>query len=131
MSDFILSRFDELYVVSDIHMGGPPGFQILNQGPRLGALARQRRPLGLCLTTTGGGNSLACSSRTWVTRWLCASRKAAAITLASLLLTALDEGLKQRGDAPVTDCVVALAEQAWDRLRGSGTAVAVVWQARA
>ncbi len=40
MSDFILSRFDELYVVSDIHMGGPSGFQILNQGPRLGALAR-------------------------------------------------------------------------------------------
>jgi Calcineurin-like phosphoesterase len=38
MSDFILSRFDELYVVSDIHMGGPPNFQILKQGPRLGTL---------------------------------------------------------------------------------------------
>jgi Calcineurin-like phosphoesterase len=38
MSDFILSRFDELYVVSDIHMGGPPNFQILNRGPRLGTL---------------------------------------------------------------------------------------------
>jgi len=41
MSDFILSRFDELYVVSDIHMGGPPKFQILNQGLRLGTLIRQ------------------------------------------------------------------------------------------
>ncbi len=41
MSDFILSRFDELYVVSDIHMGGPPNFQILNRGPRLGTLIRQ------------------------------------------------------------------------------------------
>jgi len=41
MSDFILSRFDELYVVSDIHMGGPPNFQILKQGLRLGTLIRQ------------------------------------------------------------------------------------------
>ena len=38
MSDFILPHFDELYVVSDIHMGGPPNFQILKQGSRLGTL---------------------------------------------------------------------------------------------
>lgn len=35
-----LPRFDELYVVSDIHMGGEPGFQILREGPRLGAFIR-------------------------------------------------------------------------------------------
>ena len=33
-------RFDELYVVSDIHMGGDPGFQIFNRGLRLGAFIR-------------------------------------------------------------------------------------------
>ncbi len=33
-----LPQFDELYVVSDIHMGGAPGFQILREGPRLGKL---------------------------------------------------------------------------------------------
>jgi UDP-2,3-diacylglucosamine pyrophosphatase LpxH len=55
MNDFILSRFDELYVVSDIHMGGPPNFQILNQGPRLGTLiqhlatVRQGERVGLVL----------------------------------------------------------------------------------
>ena len=38
MGDFILPRFDELYVVSDIHMGGPPNFQILKHGSRLGTL---------------------------------------------------------------------------------------------
>ena len=32
-----LPAFDELFVVSDIHMGGEPGFQILKEGPRLGA----------------------------------------------------------------------------------------------
>ena len=31
------SQFQELYVVSDIHMGGDPGFQIFNRGRRLGA----------------------------------------------------------------------------------------------
>jgi hypothetical protein len=40
MSDLIAPHFDELYVVSDIHMGGPAGFQILKHGPRLGALIR-------------------------------------------------------------------------------------------
>lgn len=25
-------KFDELYVVSDLHLGGAPDFQILNQG---------------------------------------------------------------------------------------------------
>jgi UDP-2,3-diacylglucosamine pyrophosphatase LpxH len=33
-----LPELDELYVVSDIHMGGAPGFQILREGPRLGKL---------------------------------------------------------------------------------------------
>ncbi|MEM9315768.1 MAG: metallophosphoesterase, partial [Pseudomonadota bacterium] len=32
-----IPTFDELYVVSDIHMGGNQGFQILKHGPRLGA----------------------------------------------------------------------------------------------
>lgn len=31
-----LPQYDELWVVSDIHMGGRPGFQILKHGPRLG-----------------------------------------------------------------------------------------------
>jgi UDP-2,3-diacylglucosamine pyrophosphatase LpxH len=30
-------QFDELYVISDLHMGGQPGFQIFNRGRRLGA----------------------------------------------------------------------------------------------
>src|SRR5580765_2247035 len=33
-----LPELDELYVVSDIHMGGDSGFQILRDGPRLGNL---------------------------------------------------------------------------------------------
>jgi UDP-2,3-diacylglucosamine pyrophosphatase LpxH len=33
-------QFDELYVVSDIHMGGDPGFQIFSRGPRLAAFIR-------------------------------------------------------------------------------------------
>ncbi len=32
--------FDELHVVSDLHIGGESGFQIFNQGPRLAALFR-------------------------------------------------------------------------------------------
>ena len=31
-------RFDELYVVSDLHLGGPPGFQIFDSGVQLAAL---------------------------------------------------------------------------------------------
>ncbi len=30
-----LPAFDELYVVSDLHLGGPPGFQIFNSGAEL------------------------------------------------------------------------------------------------
>jgi UDP-2,3-diacylglucosamine pyrophosphatase LpxH len=30
--------FDELYAISDLHMGGRPGFQIFRQGPRLAEL---------------------------------------------------------------------------------------------
>lgn len=30
--------FDRLHIVSDLHLGGEPGFQIFNQGPRLAAL---------------------------------------------------------------------------------------------
>ncbi len=37
MAQDVLPRYDQLYVVSDIHMGGMPGFQILKHGPRLGA----------------------------------------------------------------------------------------------
>jgi len=33
-------QFEELYAVSDIHMGGEPGFQIFNRGKRLGAFIR-------------------------------------------------------------------------------------------
>ncbi len=36
-----LPELDELYVVSDIHMGGASGFQILKEGPRLGTLIRK------------------------------------------------------------------------------------------
>jgi hypothetical protein len=28
----MLQSFDELYVISDLHLGGKTGFQILNQG---------------------------------------------------------------------------------------------------
>src|SRR5258707_10974196 len=38
---FALPELDELYVVSDIHMGGAPGFQILREGPRLGKLIQK------------------------------------------------------------------------------------------
>jgi hypothetical protein len=31
-------NFDELYAISDLHMGGRPGFQIFRQGPRLAEL---------------------------------------------------------------------------------------------
>src|SRR5438105_1513384 len=42
------SAVDELYSVSDLHLGGPPGGQIFNQGARLGALIDylQKRPKG-------------------------------------------------------------------------------------
>lgn len=36
-----LDSYDDLYVISDLHMGGPPGFQIFKQGRRLGSLVRQ------------------------------------------------------------------------------------------
>jgi len=36
-SEQTLPYFDEIHVISDIHMGGKPGFQILKHGPRLGA----------------------------------------------------------------------------------------------
>src|SRR5262245_37050106 len=42
-------QFDELFVVSDIHMGGDAGFQIFNRGKRLGAFIRHvagERPEG-------------------------------------------------------------------------------------
>src|SRR5262245_48819506 len=32
-----VSTVDELYSVSDLHLGGPPGLQIFNQGTRLAA----------------------------------------------------------------------------------------------
>ena len=49
MADLSIPQHDDLYVVSDLHMGGTPGFQILKQGPRLGKLIRwvaQQRPGG-------------------------------------------------------------------------------------
>jgi len=36
-----LARFDDLYVISDLHLGGPPDFQIFKQGRRLGSLLRR------------------------------------------------------------------------------------------
>jgi UDP-2,3-diacylglucosamine pyrophosphatase LpxH len=38
--DESLPQFDELYVVSDLHLGGPPGFQIFNSGLQLERLIR-------------------------------------------------------------------------------------------
>jgi UDP-2,3-diacylglucosamine pyrophosphatase LpxH len=35
------TQYDELYVISDLHMGGRPGFQIMNRGGRLGSFIRQ------------------------------------------------------------------------------------------
>lgn len=35
------ARFDDLYVISDLHLGGPPDFQIFKQGRRLGSLLRR------------------------------------------------------------------------------------------
>ncbi|MCE5334496.1 MAG: metallophosphoesterase [Desulfobacteraceae bacterium] len=35
MNETALSKFDELHVISDLHMGGRPGFQILREGKRL------------------------------------------------------------------------------------------------
>src|SRR5262245_58607842 len=35
------ARYDELYVVSDLHMGGKPGFQIMNRGRRLASFIHQ------------------------------------------------------------------------------------------
>jgi UDP-2,3-diacylglucosamine pyrophosphatase LpxH len=55
MNDPWLAKYDELYVVSDLHLGGQPGFQIFKQGPRLGKLIRQlaksprNRDVGLVL----------------------------------------------------------------------------------
>jgi UDP-2,3-diacylglucosamine pyrophosphatase LpxH len=52
------ANYDELYVISDVHMGGEHGFQIMNRGQRLGAFIRQlaarpepqsRRRLGLVI----------------------------------------------------------------------------------
>jgi UDP-2,3-diacylglucosamine pyrophosphatase LpxH len=34
----MVPSFDDLYVVSDLHLGGKPGFQIFNQGNRLAAV---------------------------------------------------------------------------------------------
>jgi UDP-2,3-diacylglucosamine pyrophosphatase LpxH len=36
-----LARFDDLYVISDLHLGGPPDFQIFKQGRRLASLLRR------------------------------------------------------------------------------------------
>lgn len=47
MSEF--PKYDELYVVSDLHMGGRPGFQIFREGERLAGFIRwvaQQRPGG-------------------------------------------------------------------------------------
>lgn len=51
-----LPSFDTLHVVSDLHLGGAPGFQIFNQGPALAWLVRHiaagtrgEHEVGLCL----------------------------------------------------------------------------------
>lgn len=36
-----LAHFDDLYVISDLHLGGPPDFQIFKQGRRLAGLLRR------------------------------------------------------------------------------------------
>jgi UDP-2,3-diacylglucosamine pyrophosphatase LpxH len=44
-----LPQYDELHVVSDLHMGGKPGFQILREGKRLAGFIRwvgEQRPGG-------------------------------------------------------------------------------------
>lgn len=49
MAETSLLQYDELYIVSDIHMGGPPGFQVLKEGKRLASFIRwigQQRPDG-------------------------------------------------------------------------------------
>ena len=50
-----LPQYDELHVVSDLHMGGRPGFQILREGKRLAGFIewvgqqRPNRPVALVL----------------------------------------------------------------------------------
>gem|GEM_PF-7011781 len=49
MLETTFSRYDELCVVLDIHMGGRPGFQILKESKRLASFIcslRQQRPAG-------------------------------------------------------------------------------------
>jgi UDP-2,3-diacylglucosamine pyrophosphatase LpxH len=49
MVETSLPQYDELYIVSDIHMGGRQGFQILKEGKRLANFIRwvgQQRPEG-------------------------------------------------------------------------------------
>jgi hypothetical protein len=49
MAEISLPQYDELYIVSDIHMGGRPGFQILKEGKRVANFIRwvgQQRPDG-------------------------------------------------------------------------------------
>ncbi|HKV09947.1 MAG TPA: metallophosphoesterase [Thermoanaerobaculia bacterium] len=38
-----LPQFDELYVISDLHLGGPPGFQIFNSGAEVEKLVNALR----------------------------------------------------------------------------------------
>lgn len=51
------SAFDELYVISDLHLGGEPGFQIFKQGNEARRLLEylRQRPAGLrvCLVING------------------------------------------------------------------------------
>lgn len=57
MLETIFSRYDELYVVSDIHMGGRPGFQILKESKRLANFIRslgQQRPEGAVALVLNG-----------------------------------------------------------------------------
>jgi len=57
MLETTFSRYDELYVVSDIHMGGRPGFQILKESKRLANFIRslgQQRPEGAVALVLNG-----------------------------------------------------------------------------
>jgi len=57
MLDSSFSQYDELYVVSDIHMGGRPGFQILKESKRLANFIRslgQQRPDGAVALVLNG-----------------------------------------------------------------------------
>ena len=59
-----LESFDEVHVISDLHMGGRPGFQILRETARLAELRRAGSQ-----RSDPAGESRWCSTATSSTRW--------------------------------------------------------------